>query len=66
MYKGQYLTCEAPSDIRNSHDDFPDSFALMLWCMHEDAMPYVETTNENIFRGGDKGGPGNRVPFSLR
>lgn len=66
-YKGQYLTCEAPDDIKNSHDDFPDSLALMLWCMHEDAMPYVETTNESIFTGESRfRRPNNQVPFSLR
>lgn len=41
-YKGQYMACHAPEDQRNAHDDFPDSLALMLWCINEEAMPFVQ------------------------
>lgn len=69
-YKGQYLACHAPEDVRNSHDDFPDSLALMLWCVHEDAMPYIEQSAGDHYTGinWNKMGPRNgaNVPFSLR
>ena len=67
-YRGQYLACHAPTDQRTAHDDFPDSLALMLWCMHEDAMPYVETADNNqLYRGinWSQQRPQNH-PFSLR
>src|SRR5207237_980677 len=41
-YKGQYLTCHHPEDQKNAHDDFPDSLALMLWCINEQAMPIID------------------------
>lgn len=50
-YKGQYLTCHAPEDIKNAHDDFPDSFALMLWCINEEAMPFVEISQDEFYQG---------------
>lgn len=52
-YKGQYLTCHKPEDMRNSHDDFPDSLALMMWCINEMAMPYVEVSTDNVYKGHD-------------
>lgn len=48
-YKNQYLACHAPEDQRNAHDDFPDSLALMLWCINEEAMPFLEVTNGEIY-----------------
>lgn len=50
-YKNGYLACHAPDDQRNSHDDFPDSLALMLWCIHEEAMPVVQTSNADWYKG---------------
>lgn len=68
-YRGQYLVCEHPQDQRGAHDDFPDSLALMLWCVHEDAMPYIEVSaDKDTYKGinwyGQK--PQGNVPFSLR
>lgn len=48
-YKGQYLTCHAPEDQKNAHDDFPDSLALMLWCINEEAMPFVEVSTGGFY-----------------
>lgn len=67
-YKGQYLACHAPEDQKNAHDDFPDSLALMLWCINEEAMPFVEVTNDNFYpvdkhRWDLRGNPGTQ--FSL-
>lgn len=53
-YKGQFLACHAPTDQRHAHDDFPDSLALMLWCVHEDAMPFVEVTGDDGLYTGIK------------
>lgn len=50
-YKGQYLSCHHPEDQKNAHDDFPDSLALMLWTINEEAMPFVEVQNGEAFRG---------------
>lgn len=50
-YKNGYLACHAPEDQRNAHDDFPDSLALMLWCLHEEAMPFVQVSNDNFYTG---------------
>lgn len=53
-YKNQYLTCHHPEDMQNAHDDFPDSLALMLWCIHKEAMPYIEVSDSpNIYKGRD-------------
>lgn len=49
---GKYLNCHAPEDQKNAHDDFPDSLALMLWCINEQAMPFVQTTSDpGIYTG---------------
>ena len=50
-YKGQYLTCHAPEDQKHAHDDFPDSLALMLWCVNVEAMPYVEVSQGSFYKG---------------
>lgn len=54
-YKGQFLACHAPEDQKNAHDDFPDSLALMLWCINEEAMPYIQVSNPNprMYEGHD-------------
>lgn len=44
-YKGQFLACHAPEDQKNAHDDFPDSLALMLWCINEEAMPFIQVSD---------------------
>lgn len=71
-YKGQFLACHAPEDQRNAHDDFPDSLALMLWCVHEEAMPYLQVSdNDDMYKGinwkqmGPTGTQRN-VPFTLK
>lgn len=64
-YKGQYLTCHKPKDQRNSHDDFPDSLALMLWTVNENAMPYIETAASDFYHGKNWHKPTGRE-FSLR
>lgn len=48
-YKNTYLACHAPEDQKNAHDDFPDSFALMLWCVNEETMPFVQQTVDNFY-----------------
>lgn len=63
-YKGQYLSCHAPEDQRNAHDDFPDSLALMLWTVNEMAMPYIDVQGQDYFHGQNWHGP--RQGFSLR
>lgn len=50
-YKGQYLTCHAPEDQKNAHDDFPDSLALMMWCINEEAMPFIEVSEDTMYTG---------------
>lgn len=65
-YKGQYLACHAPADQRNAHDDFPDSLALMLWCVHEEAMPFIESQDNIIYTGTNWNKAPANVPFSLR
>lgn len=50
-YKGQYLACHAPEDQKNAHDDFPDSLALMLWCINAEAMPFVQVDNADWYHG---------------
>lgn len=64
-YKGQYLTCHAPTDQKNAHDDFPDSMALMLWCINEQAMPYVQSSADPGFYTRNRRDGGSRE-FSLR
>lgn len=49
-YKGQFLACHAPEDQKNAHDDFPDSLALMLWCINAEAMPFVEVTEQRFYQ----------------
>lgn len=49
-YKGAYLTCHAPEDQKTAHDDFPDSLALMLWCINEEAMPFVEVSTQKFYQ----------------
>lgn len=63
-YKGQYLTCHAPEDQRNAHDDFCDSLALMMWCINEEAMPYVQTSDGDFYHGQNWHNP--KQEFSLR
>lgn len=67
-YKGQYLTCHAPEDQKNAHDDYPDSLALMLWCINEEAMPFVEVSTHDTFHGQNwhQRQPGQGANFSLR
>lgn len=48
-YKNQYLSCHAPEDQKNAHDDFPDSLALMLWCINEDSMPFIQVSENNMY-----------------
>lgn len=40
--KGQYLQVEAPSDERDSHDDFVDSLAIAAMMSMQDTTPFVE------------------------
>lgn len=49
-YKGQYLTCHAPDDQKTAHDDFPDSLALMLWCINAEAMPFIEQSTQDFYK----------------
>lgn len=64
-YKTQYLACHAPEDQRNAHDDFPDSLALCLWCVHEGAMPFVQQhDNNDMYTGRNWYKPSSG--FSLR
>lgn len=49
-YKGAYLSCHHPDDQKNAHDDFPDSLALMLWCINEEAMPFVEVSTQKFYQ----------------
>lgn len=63
-YKGQYLSCHAPEDQRNAHDDFADSLALMMWCVNEEAMPNVQVSEQNFYTGKNWHQP--EKGFSLR
>lgn len=64
-YKGAYLTCHHPEDQKNAHDDYPDSLALMLWCINEAAMPFVEVSTDHFYTGHNwHSNP--RGQFSLR
>lgn len=68
-YKGQFLSCHAPEDVRNAHDDFPDSLALMLWCIHEEAMPNVQISSapREMYSTNDwKNLRPSNTPFTLR
>lgn len=63
-YKGQYLSCHAPEDQRNAHDDFPDSLALMMWCISQEAMPMVEVSTEGaLYSGRNWKDPRSRNPI---
>lgn len=46
-YKNGYLSCHAPVDQVKAHDDFPDSLALMLWCLNSECMPFIEISDAN-------------------
>lgn len=61
-FKNGYLRCMAPEDVKNAHDDFPDSLALMLWCIYEEAMPFIEVKTNDAYDYN----PRQRVPFTLR
>lgn len=68
-YKGQFLACHAPDDQKNAHDDFPDSLALMLWCINEEAMPFIQQSEGNFYqneRNWHQIRPGSGAGFSLR
>lgn len=62
-YKNGYLRCLAPEDQKNAHDDFPDSLALMLWTIYEDAMPFVQTGTNEFYQPEQNR---QRTPFTLR
>lgn len=71
-YKNGYLTCHAPEDQKHAHDDFPDSLALMMWCINAEAMPFIQE-DEGTFYSNDhswhKTPQGRNAPgggFSLR
>lgn len=62
---GKYLSCHAPEDQRNAHDDFPDSLALALWCVNEEAMPFIQTSeSREIYTGRNWHKPSRE--FSLK
>jgi hypothetical protein len=47
-YQGQYMICQHP-DTKGAHDDFCDSFALMIWGAKETALPEVEEEENFLF-----------------
>lgn len=66
-HKGQYLTCHAPEDQKHAHDDFPDSLALMLWCINEAAMPLIDQGTADFYHGRNWNNTQSvRTEFSLR
>lgn len=67
-YKNGYLRCSAPEDVKNAHDDFPDSLALCLWTIYEDAMPYVQVSSgKDMWQGINwRQHPQKNVPQVLR
>lgn len=57
-HKNNYMQCHAPEDQKNAHDDFPDSLALMLWCINAEAMPFIQVS-EGDFYGQTQNWQGN-------
>lgn len=65
-YKNGYLACHAPEDQVRAHDDFPDSLALMLWCLTNECMPFIEVNESNLYERQDWNKPQRQLSITRR
>lgn len=50
-YSGRFMVCAHP-DVKDAHDDYPDSLALACWAAKEEIMPDVDQCDgAQMFRG---------------
>jgi len=49
LMKGQYMMIQAPTDERDSHDDYVDSLAIAVAMSLNDTTPFVETFDSPFF-----------------
>jgi hypothetical protein len=55
-YRGANMICAAPDNIRNAHDDYPDSLMMFAWAAKEPAVNSFEQTDFSLLSGSGGGG----------